>query len=438
MKPYRVSSTCINNLLPYNSPAWPSAHIKVSRKDGYHHQSRSASGTAVSEGLKRATASALSPRSACFYTSLGAFPTIKARCISNQAKSSTFSPSPPSTTIITASKGQAEKFNPRINPLSITLPPPFQLPERKPNQRNISYLYAQGRAYLKFFKTGLLNIWTMRKIAQDLEKKEKENNPQLLSLPQITRAEFQLLLRNEAALSKVVPFGIFIFIFAEMSPILLLFITSIVPEPCQLPSVQKKLEEKFNQRKFKGFIRYKEYIETTEKGKDDKQLLEAGSAGAGADSSSSLTSSPQSQDSKLSPTNSLLTSLSTPSLRYASIAIKAHPAILDRLSSIPLLSYVSSLFMTRDYLINRIRERLKYLRADDALLLRDGSIEELSPEELKRAVAERGYLADSSLGVSDGIRVKEMKEWLGRSGASKDGKCGKNGENELLRLVLGS
>ena len=443
MKHCRASSIYTTNLIPYSSRGWFFPSTKVSRKYGSHYQARSFSVIAIDTSSKRysqfrATTSALSPCSAGSRIIRTSLPLAMTRFISNQAKSSAFSPSPQSTTINATPNSQGKKYNPLINPLSITLPPPLHIPERKANQSNVSYLYSQGRAYLNFFKSGLGNIWTMRKNAQEIKaKKAKQDGSQQTFLPLITRAEYQLLQRNEAALSKVIPFGLFIFIFAELSPILLVFITGLVPEPCQLPSVQAKIEQKYNERKFKSFIRYKEYLETTEKGKGDKRMLQAGSAGAGAVSSSSSSSStPQQQVLEPSPAHSLLTTLSTPTLHHASTAIKAHPAILDRLSYIPLLSYVSSLILTRNYFINHIRKRLDYLRTDDALLLRDGSIEGLSPQELKRAVSERGYLAEPSLGVSDGMRVKQMKEWLGGSSVSKDEKVGENGENGLLKLIL--
>ena len=438
MKPYQASATQITRLTSYSSQVWLSASSKIPRNNGYPYQIRSFSGITVTKSLKRhlpvrGTALTLSLCIASRCLSFSAFSLSTKLDVSNQAESSTFSQSRQSTTACNTTS-QAEKYNPLINPPSITLPPPLHVPERTPDQLFISYLYSRGRAYLNFFKGGLRNVWTMRKIAREIKKKEKESDSQHMSLSLLTRAEFQLLQRNEAALSKVLPFGLFIFIFAEFSPLLLVFITSIVPEPCQLPSVQAKIEKKFNERKFKSFIRYKEYVETTERGREDKRMLRAESADALTVSSS--LSPLQQQDPKTSPSHSLLITLSTPSLHHASTAIKAHPAILDRLSYIPLLSYISSLILTRNYFINRIHERINYLRADDVLLLRDGSVDELTPQELKRAVAERGYLAESSLGVSEAMMMKQMKDWLGSSMVKKGGKDGEERDNGLLKLIL--
>ena len=264
-------------------------------------------------------------------------------------------------------------------------------------------------------------------------------DPQPPSISSITRAEFQLLQRNRSALSKVAPFGLFIFVFAEFSPILLLYVTSIVPEQCQLPSVRAKIDRKFNERKYKSFVRYKEHAENTTMGKEDMRLLKAASGGADDRTvSASVISTPSSSASDVKePTSSLLDALSIPALQHASTALKAHPAFLDRLSFNSFTSGIASLLLTRKYLISRIRRRLAYLRADDTLLLRDGSVEELSSWELERAVAERGYLASSAMGVSNEMRKKQLKTWLRKSiGGSGSARVAASGEDELIRLVL--
>ena len=379
-----------------------------------------------------------------------------ARYASNQAEPSALSPSSPPTTASTTGTTQHRRYNSLINPPTITLPPPLDIPERKAGQFFIAYLYSRGRAYLNFFKSGLKNAWAMYRMAQVIKKKQdisnnasqtkqpltsNFNDPQPPSIPSITRAEFQLLQRNSTALSKVAPFGLFVLIFAEFSPLLLVYMTGIAPEPCQLPSVQEKIEKKFNERKFKSFIRYKEHVENTETGREDMRLLKAMSSdGDGGTSSAPLTST---HSTSVSPgkesTASLIDTLSTPSLHHASTAVKAHSAILDRFSFNPLTSRVTSFLLTRDYLTRCIRQRLAYLRTDDALLLRDGSVEELSSAELKRAVAERGYLSSAAMGVSDGMRKKQLKEWIGRSigrKASARPSAGGIGEDGLIRLVL--
>ena len=227
--------------------------------------------------------------------STSAFRSIAARYASNRAETSTLPHSTTPSTTSTADSVQREEHNSLINPPAFTIPPPLDVPKRKPGQFYITYLYSRGRAFLRFFKSGLKNVWTMYRAAQvikrrqDIAKNSSQSaipatsnltDPQPPSISSITRAEFQLLQRNRSALSKVAPFGLFIFVFAEFSPILLLYVTSIVPEQCQLPSVRAKIDRKFNERKYKSFVRYEEHAENTTMGKEDMRLLKAASGGA--------------------------------------------------------------------------------------------------------------------------------------------------------------
>jgi hypothetical protein len=117
------------------------------------------------------------------------------------------------------------------------------------------YLYALGRAYLTFYKTGLKNIWNNRKEYNEIKARlgrftledaalyggqtVSESDPQ--RIPTITRREYQLCLRTTHDLGKLLPFGLVFLICGEFTPLVVLALGSrVVPYTCRIPRQQEK------------------------------------------------------------------------------------------------------------------------------------------------------------------------------------------------------
>jgi hypothetical protein len=117
------------------------------------------------------------------------------------------------------------------------------------------YLYALGRAYLTFYKTGLKNIWNNRKEYNEIKARlgrftpedaalyggqtVSESDPQ--RIPTITRREYQLYLRTKHDLGKLLPFSLVFLICGEFTPLVVLALGSrVVPYTCRIPRQQEK------------------------------------------------------------------------------------------------------------------------------------------------------------------------------------------------------
>ncbi|ERF76424.1 hypothetical protein EPUS_07304 [Endocarpon pusillum Z07020] len=108
-----------------------------------------------------------------------------------------------------------------------------------------SYLFQLGKAYARFYKTGLKNIWSNYKEYRDLRRKlggaEIHDLVRYASTPAITRREFQLHLRTQHDLKKLIPFGLVFAICGEFTPLVIVALgTAVVPYTCRIPKQVKK------------------------------------------------------------------------------------------------------------------------------------------------------------------------------------------------------
>lgn len=156
-----------------------------------------------------------------------------------------------------------------------TLPYELQIPPKDPSKSGFSRLTAIGKEYLKLYKTGIINVWKNRKesnailkrlsakntdelISSILEKQsidrikrniqqtqnpESDDNTVKIQSPgegNLTRAEYQLLLRTPMDFLKLPLFTLTFCIFAEVTPLLVIIVPTIVPSTCTIPRQQKK------------------------------------------------------------------------------------------------------------------------------------------------------------------------------------------------------
>jgi len=100
-------------------------------------------------------------------------------------------------------------------------------------QGRVTYWFHLGKAYLKFYKTGLKNIWTNYKEVREikaqlgpytLNQAAKYGGQSITSDPQrkvpiITRRQYQLCLRTHHDLGKLAPFCLILLICGEFTPL---------------------------------------------------------------------------------------------------------------------------------------------------------------------------------------------------------------------------
>lgn len=115
-----------------------------------------------------------------------------------------------------------------VNPADCSRPPPLILPPEMPDQSRISKLMGQGRAYLSFYKQGIKNVFQLLKLGKQTRLAGQSRR--------LTRSEVELVVRAAASRRRVPFFAIFLLLAGEWLPLIVPFITPLVPGPCLLPS----------------------------------------------------------------------------------------------------------------------------------------------------------------------------------------------------------
>jgi hypothetical protein len=250
-----------------------------------------------------------------------------------------------------------------INGPLTTLPPPLDLPIRKEDQSLPSYLFATGKTYVTFYKTGIKNIYTNYKLSSPIQSRvSKSTLQQLVSSNSITRSEYQLLFRNWHDIKRVPLFGLVLLVCGEFTPLVVIAFTAVVPWTCRIPkqidSDRRKLEER--------------------RGESFRELT-------------SLPPSPN------------------PGMKVEEAVEKLDKWQLRHINSS--LSLSSSLwswiFGPPSFLLKRrVKAAISYLEMDDTLINRAGGVAGMSGEEVKIACVERG------INVM-GMKEEKLKEFLG-------------------------
>lgn len=177
--------------------------------------------------------------------------------------------------------------SPQLNPPTSTLPPPLTLPNRASSRSRFGYLFATGKAYLTFYKTGLhavlanyrlsagartrfgLGVLPRRFVPAQLEERP-EMRPEATDTtqpvqpapaqaqaqargrgrtgravpvapppgrPPLLRADYQLLNRVARDCHRLVPFGLLLLLCGELTPLIVVALGSlIVPGTCAIPA----------------------------------------------------------------------------------------------------------------------------------------------------------------------------------------------------------
>lgn len=153
----------------------------------------------------------------------------------------------PPTTLSRAPQVPVLKAKANLSPPSFTYAPDLAVPTRQPNQSFFSYIWKAGRSYLSFYKTGVSNVRQTSKLARSLRAKATAQGKDVTEV--LTRAEWQIVLRNRQDMLRLPAFGIIFLAFGEWTPLLVMYITPLIPEPCRIPSqVHRGLVKEHNLR----------------------------------------------------------------------------------------------------------------------------------------------------------------------------------------------
>lgn len=160
-----------------------------------------------------------------------------------------------------ASVARVVQINPKINPLASTIPAPLLIPEQQHGQSKFRYYLACGKAYWNFYKTGVKNIMENRRIANRLKQGIKRNSLAYAAktgrstaearraMLGATRAQRQLIIRSRSELARVPIFALLLVVFGEWLPLLVIFMTPLIPFNCRIPKqVDKWLLKRQRQR----------------------------------------------------------------------------------------------------------------------------------------------------------------------------------------------
>ncbi|KAB8292973.1 hypothetical protein EYC80_007337 [Monilinia laxa] len=252
-------------------------------------------------------------------------------------------------------------------PLS-TLPAPLDLPIREPNQPFFfKYALTLGKAYARFYKTGVKNIYynfiASRNIQTLIDEKYKSSLSSAVKSGSLSRSDFQLLRRNSHDVKRVPIFALVFLVCGEFTPLVVIAISSVVPWTCRIPkqidSDRKKLEER----------RAISFRNLTIKTPAD---------GAGVQG------------------------LQRMQLLHISWSLGLSSSMWDyiggRLPGLP-----------NAILKRKVAKRVEYLELDDLLIKRDGGVKDMEEEEVRMACVERGI---NVIGKDVHILRMHMNAWL--------------------------
>lgn len=273
------------------------------------------------------------------------------------------------------------KWNEKLNPPTETYAPPLTVPPRKKGQNYASYLWSAGRAYITFYKTGVANVrWTAR-LAKQLREKAARS-PQGQSI--LTRAEWQVTRRSRQDILRLPAFALILLVFGEWTPLLVMWLTPVVPEACRIPNQNKKDVEKIEKRRRERMRRL---------AMDAARLIQQDRR-PGTGQSAAPMRSPRTMDVKE------VESLDLFNLLNISSKLDAHSKFWDWLFITP----------PKATLRRAVQKKLAYLKKDDALIERDGGWQGLGIDELRRACIERGI---DVLGKNETDLRKGLADWYG-------------------------
>ncbi|KAE9988931.1 hypothetical protein EG328_005641 [Venturia inaequalis] len=303
-----------------------------------------------------------------------------------QTRLSSHSSRKPYTPTSNALASQTDK----VNASSTSLPAPLDVPERQQGQSTFSYVLKAGKTYVRFYVTGIKNIYYNYKVAKELKTKlEKTQTPQLPPGPDrsngkdtrggenayakfvLTRAELQFLRRSRFDMSRAPVFALLFAVVGEWLPLFVIFLTPIVPYTCRIPRQVEKTRRALEETRRKSF-----------RGEIDGYIPTPTRRGKNGEGVKSLEECEKGQ------------------LMHISRSLGLHSRLWD---------YTKGFMPGSGILKYRVRKHLDYLAQDDALLVRDGGVQKLNQEEVMLACEQRGI---DVLGRREEYLKDVLERWL--------------------------
>ncbi|KAK2799886.1 hypothetical protein FQN51_006487 [Onygenales sp. PD_10] len=333
---------------------------------------------------------------------------------------------PPSTNTTSSTTSTPVIFDSAVTPPSTTRPAPLDLPSKpsSPNDSKFKYYIALGKAYLLFYKTGLKHVYHNYRASLPLRRSlklplylptsppppaysTKKPNTATLSLTQysntLTRAQFQLIRRSAYDVRRMIPFSLILLFCGEMTPFVVLALgNAVTPLTCRVPRQVEKERIKRIEAKERA-VRAAEL--------DNNNYNNSKAVGKTAAAIANL--------------DMLINARSIPNkFDINAIVNKARASGVLRACAVFGLGRhelrVSLPGFLREEVVNqvyrpRLRRWMRYLEVDDYLIVRGGGVEEMSAEEVRVAVEERGGV-DVSIGLgvekAEKVERKWLAEWL--------------------------
>ncbi|KAL1800228.1 hypothetical protein ACET3X_000570 [Alternaria dauci] len=277
---------------------------------------------------------------------------------------------PAQTPTSTATTVPTLRAKEKLNPPPFTYAPEISVPAREPDQNFVKWLYRAGRAYLTFYKTGISHVRQTSKFAKTLRQKAAQTPNKDMS-EVLTRAEWQVVRRSRLDTLRLPAFGLLVLLLGEWLPIVVMYITPVIPEACRIPQqVQRtirKLEDKRQDRLRRVAL-------------DAMRLMSRDRPPIGSASSDAISVSLPKSGLSMPVTTKNWNEMTLYELSLTAAQLDCYPALFDWLPLTP-----------PKFLLQRnVRKKLEYLRTDNRLIKRDGGWAGLGKEELQRACVDRG------------------------------------------------
>lgn len=235
------------------------------------------------------------------------------------------------------------------------------------------YYYRLGRAYGGFYMAGLKAILANYKrkwaLLEALPSGSITSIRQAVKDGTLSRADFQSIIRSKDDMSKLPPFILLWCVCGEFTPLIIVFVTGLVPKVLWIPTQVQQFREKAEERR--RSIRLKSAL-------GEKPMT--------AIIRENLLSSP-------GPT-------SQEAYQYLAQSLFLYSPWWDRFAS----SFIPNALLRR-----RVEARLKDLDVDDFAIARDGGVRNLDGVEVLKACDERGI---NVLGREVEDLRKELEGWI--------------------------
>ncbi|KNG47625.1 hypothetical protein TW65_05664 [Stemphylium lycopersici] len=260
----------------------------------------------------------------------------------------------------------------KLNPPPSTYAPAISVPARKADQHVVKWLWSAGRAYVNFYKTGISHVRQTAKLAKELRSRAAQT-PNKAMGEVLTRAEWQIVRRSRIDVLRLPAFGFLVLVLGEWLPLVVVYITPLIPEACRIPQqVQRSLAKRESKREDRLRRIGLDAMRLMSKDRPSISTTETTS-----DNSSST--SPYSKGQVVPPGNTWK-DMTYFELCFTAAKLDCYPALFDWIP-----------FTPPKFLLQRnVRKKMDYLKTDSELIERDGGWTALNLEEVKRACVDRG------------------------------------------------